>query len=71
MAGFNYKIKMTNSLQWIWTLTIRILNQNISEKQPDDDNGLQVGVQRLLEQLPIAVFLSHDTFNMTKFCLHL
>jgi hypothetical protein len=33
-AGLNYETKMTNSLHRIWTLTICILDQKTSEKQP-------------------------------------
>ncbi|KAJ6528677.1 hypothetical protein DFH09DRAFT_1094368 [Mycena vulgaris] len=36
--------------------------------QATDDKGLRVGVEMLFEQLSIAVFLNHDTFDMTKSC---
>jgi hypothetical protein len=39
--------------------------------QTTDGKGLRVGVGMLFEQLSIAVFLNHDTFDMTKFCLQL
>jgi hypothetical protein len=53
------------------TSNLYIAPKNIRKRKATDDKGLRVGVEMLFEQLSIAVFLNHDTFDMTRFCLSL